>query len=89
MITTGIDLKALVLKASKAGVELELIVGGPADGIVLAGRRGLCRDYVSFSVADLAFKRMAQGEIFMRALDEMIYRLDALEQKMIETGGTV
>lgn len=54
----------------------------------MSGRCGLCRDYVSFSVLDLADNRIVQGEMFMRALEEMIYRLNELEKRMIETGGT-
>lgn len=85
---TGIDLKALVMEASRYGVELTMYIGGPVDGIILSGRCGLCRDYVSFSVLDLADNRIVQGEMFMRALEEMIYRLNELEKRMIETGGT-
>lgn len=88
MKETGIDLKVLVMEASRAGVELTMYIGSPMEGIVLSGRRGLCRDYVSFPVSDLAANRIVQGEMFMRALKEMIYRLNELEQRMIETGGT-
>lgn len=88
MAGTGIDLKALVIEASRAGVELTMYIGSPMEGIVLSGRRGLCRDYVSFPVSTLAASRIVQGQMFMRALEEMIYRLNELEQRMIETGGT-
>lgn len=31
---TGIDLKALVMEASRSGVELTMYIGGPVDGII-------------------------------------------------------
>lgn len=83
----GINLKAIVLKASKAGVDLTISFERYNE-VVLRARRGNFAINCNISTWEINQKVWQQGEQFERMVDELIYRLDEAEQKMIETGGT-
>lgn len=87
MAGAGIDLKALVLEASKAGIDLELRIGSPMEGVVLSGQRGMFRDRVSFPIYELVCSKADQGAIFMSALKKMIDDMNEAERRIIDTGG--
>lgn len=82
-----VDLKALVLKASKAGVYLSIRIGGYGE-IILRGQRNNFRVDSQISFYDLVDRfRFSQDEAFNKAADEIIHKLDEAEEKLIETGG--
>lgn len=83
----GVNLKALVLKASKSGAELEMRIGSPMEGIVLTAKRGIFVQNAAVQIWELASNRIDQDAIFERLLDGLLYGLDEAEQKLIETGG--
>ena len=83
----GINLKAIVLKAAKAGVELTMSFEG-GDRVVLRARRGIFTINYDISAWEVNPKIWQQGDQFMRIVEDLIYRLDDAEQKRIETGGT-
>lgn len=82
----GIDLKAVVLKAAKAGIELTMSFeeGGR---VVLRARRGEFAINYNILPWEINPKVWQQGDQFERMVDELIYRLDEAERKLIETGG--
>ena len=81
----GINLKAIVLKAAKAGVELTMSFER-GDRVVLRARRGIFT--INYDISEVNPKIWQQGDQFMRIVEDLIYRLDEAEQKRIETGGT-
>lgn len=86
MMNIGIDLKAIVLKASKAGVDLTMSFEG-CNEVALRARRGNFTINVRILPWEMSCDFWRQGEQFERMVDNLIYRLDEAEQKMIETGG--
>ena len=87
MAGIGVDLKAIVLKASKAGVELTMSFEA-CNRVVLRASRGEFTINYNILPWEINPKVWQQGDQFKRMVDELIYRLDEAEQKMIETGGT-
>lgn len=83
----GINLKAIALKTSKAGVELTMSFE-EGNRVVLRARRGMFAINCNILPWEINPKVWQQGEQFEHMVDELIYRLDEAEQKMIETGGT-
>lgn len=86
MAGIGVDLKAIVLKASKAGVELTMSFEEP-QVMTLRARRGsftICVKLMPWEIDPVVWR---QGTQFERIVEDLIYRLDKEEQKMIETGG--
>lgn len=85
MESVGIDLKELVLKASKHGAAL--IMRLERDGtVVLSAYRG---GYVINQKIEpwlVHQSRWRQGDLFNRMVDELMYRIDEAEKKLIETG---
>lgn len=82
----GIDLKAIVLKAAKAGVELSMSFE-EGNRVVLSARRGEFTINYNILPWEINPKVWQQGDQFKRMVDELIYRLDKAEQELIETGG--
>ena len=80
----GINLKAIVLKAAKAGVELTMSFEG-GDRVVLRARRGIFTINYDISAWEVNPKIWQQGDQCMRIVEDLIYRLDEAEQKRIET----
>ena len=87
MMNIGIDLKAIVLKASKAGVDLTMSFED-CNRVVLRARRGEFTINYNILPWEINPKVWQQGEQFEHMVDDLIYRLDEAEQKLIETGGT-
>lgn len=86
MRNIGIDLKAVVLKAAKAGVELTMSFE-EGNRVVLRARRGAFAINYNILPLEINPKVWQQGEQFEHLVDGLIHRLDEAEQKMIETGG--
>lgn len=87
MAGIGVDLKAIVLKASKAGVELTMSFE-ECQVMTLRARRGsftICVKLMPWEIDPAVWR---QGTQFERIVEDLIYRLDKAEQKMIESGGT-
>ncbi len=82
----GIDLKAVVLKAAKAGVELTMSFED-CNRVVLRARRGEFTVNYSILPWEINPKVWKQGDQFEHMVDDLIYRLDEAEQKLIGTGG--
>lgn len=87
MAGIGVDLKAIVLKASKAGIELTMSFE-ESRVMILRARRGCFTVCVKLMPWEIAPDVWHQGAQFERIVEDLIYRLDEAEQKMIETGGT-
>ena len=83
----GINLKAIVLKAAKAGVKLTMSFEG-GDRVVLRARRGIFTINYDISAWEVNPKVWQQVDQFMRIVEDLIDRLDEAEQKWIESGGT-
>lgn len=81
-----VDLKALVLKASKAGMTLTLCAELCGD-VLLRGQRGMFYAAARISVRELDHRWMDQNELFDIAVDKIIHELNEAERKLIETGG--
>ena len=87
MAGIGVDLKAIVLKASKAGAELTVSFE-ERQVMTLRARRGdfiICVKLMPWEIDPDVWR---QGNQFERIVEDLIYRLDEAEQKMIDTGGT-
>ena len=82
----GIDLKNLVMKASKVGVELTMGFEDRGRMVLRAYRNGFTIN-CCVSLLEINTKMWQQGEQFERMVDDLIYRLNEAEQKLIETGG--
>lgn len=85
MESVGIDLKELVLKASKHGARLIMQLERDGTVVLSAYRSG----YVINQKIEpwmIHKSRWLQDELFSRMVDEMMYRLDKAEEKLIETG---
>lgn len=85
MESIGIDLKELVLKASKHGANLVMQL--ERDGTVVLSAYRSC--YVINQKIEpwlVHQSRWGQGDLFNRMVDELMYRIDEAEEKLIETG---
>lgn len=85
MESVGIDLKELVLKASKHGANLIMHLERDGTVVLSAYRNG----YVINQKIEpwvIHQSRWLQGDLFNRMVDEMMYRFDKAEEKLIETG---
>ena len=67
----GINLKAIVLKAAKAGVELTMSFEG-GDRVVLRARRGIFTINYDISAWEVNPKIWQQGDQFMRIVEDLI-----------------
>ena len=86
MESIGIDLKELVLKASKHGAQLVLRFERDGSVILSAYRGGFVIDQ-SVSPWGIYKSMWLQGDLFNRTVDEMMRRLNEAEEKLIENGG--
>lgn len=80
-----VDLRALMLKASKAGVHLSLRFERNFNVTLQGERNGfwIARTIQFYELTDMW---LDQGRAFDRAVDELIYRLNEAEEKLIEKG---
>lgn len=85
MESVGIDLKELVLKASKHGANLIMQLEKDGTVVLSAYRSGYVINQ-KIEPWEIHQSRWLQGELFSRMVDEMMYRLDKAEEKLIETG---
>ena len=84
----GINLKAIVLKAAKAGRQVDNELRGRRP-VVLRARRGIFTMSTMTSRLGRLTRRYGSKEISLCVIvEDLIYRLDEAEQKRIETGGT-
>lgn len=85
MESVGIDLKELVLKASKHGAALIMRLEKDGTVVLSAYRNG----YVINQMIEpwmIHQSKWRQGELFNRMVDDMMYRIDKAEEKLIDTG---
>ena len=85
MESVGIDLKELVLKASKHGANLIMRLERDGTIALSAYRNGYV---IGHKIEPWAIhqSRWSQGDLFNRIVDEMMYRLNKMEITWIETG---
>lgn len=86
MIPFGIDLKAIVLLASKAGADLTLTFESHNEIVLRMERKGfrVCSHIFPWQIESAPW---CQSHQFENEVKRMIYELDKAEEKLIETGG--
>lgn len=81
-----IDLRELVMKASKKGVSLGVSFEKDGKLNIRAERLGV-GVVQSIDLRSVGAYSLGQEALASRFLDELIYHLDKAEEKILETGG--